>query len=101
MKTTIIIKRKSDIDNLLNKMPKGSKITVPAIFGGYGKGVFEFEKVDNNTFKNQSSGQNWKDKEVSNVDRECVIKAIWENRKAFNQHKKDLISSGFPIIDYH
>ena len=102
MKTAnTIIKRKSDIDNLLNEMSKGSSITVPSILSGYGEGVYNFKKIDNNNFSNYNSGQNWCDQESSNVDRQFVINTIWENRKAFNQHKKDLINSGYPIFDYH
>lgn len=98
---TTIIKRKSDIEDLLNEMPEGSSITVPSVFSGYGEGVYRFEKIDNDTFSNYNSGQNWYDREASDTDRKSVIDIIWENRKTFNQHKREMISLGFPIIEYH
>ena len=104
MKTTntTIIKRKSDIDNLLNEMPRGSSISVPSTFGGYGKGVYGFKKIDDNNFSNYNSGQNWSDRESSNVDRQFVIDTIWENRKDFNQHLRDFdYSLHGTIYSYH
>jgi hypothetical protein len=96
-----IIKRKSDIDNLLKNMRIGSKIEVESCFSGYGLGFYTFTKVNNDTFKTFNYAQNWRDREISIVDIQFVIDRIWENRKFFNERIRAFKKIGLSIIEYY